>query len=54
MKLQGAGFVASQTPAPGAVLRPGEIPTLFLSESAPSVARAAGGREETSSSPFRP
>ncbi|MDQ6894107.1 MAG: transpeptidase family protein [Acidobacteriota bacterium] len=54
VKLQGAGFVASQTPAPGTTLHPGEIPTLFLSESAPSVARAAGGREETSSSPFRP
>ena len=54
VKLQGAGFVASQTPAPGTTLRPGEIPTLFLSESAPSVARAGGGREETSSSPFRP
>ena len=54
VKLQGAGFVTSQSPAPGAILRPGEIQTLFLSESAPSVARAGGGREETSSSPFRP
>ncbi|HEY6148674.1 MAG TPA: PASTA domain-containing protein, partial [Thermoanaerobaculia bacterium] len=54
VRLQGAGFVASQTPAPGTALRPGEIPTLVLSESAPSVARSGGAREETSSSPFRP
>jgi len=54
VKLQGAGFVTSQVPPAGAALRRGEIPTLFLSESAPSVARAAGGREETSSTPFRP
>ena len=53
VKLQGAGFVSSQVP-PGAALRRGEVPTLILSESAPSVARAAGGREETSSTPFRP
>jgi cell division protein FtsI (penicillin-binding protein 3) len=54
VKLQGVGFVTSQTPAPGTALRPGEVPTLTLSESAPSVARAGTGREETSSSPFRP
>ena len=54
VKLQGTGFVTSQTPAAGTALRPGEVPVLTLSESAPSVARAGTGREETSSSPFRP
>ncbi|MEO8431797.1 MAG: penicillin-binding protein [Acidobacteriota bacterium] len=54
VRLQGAGFVTSQTPAAGAPLRAGSVETLVLSESVPSVARAAGGREETSSIPFRP
>jgi cell division protein FtsI/penicillin-binding protein 2 len=54
VRLQGAGFVTSQSPAPGAVIRPGDVVALQLSESVPSVARAGGGREETSSSPFRP
>ncbi|MDQ2869908.1 MAG: transpeptidase family protein [Acidobacteriota bacterium] len=54
VRLHGAGFVTSQTPSPGAPFRPGDVATLNLSESVPSVARAAGGREETSSSPFRP
>ncbi len=54
VQLQGAGFVTSQTPAAGAPLKAGSVETLVLSESAPSVARAAGGREETSSIPYRP
>ncbi len=54
VRLHGAGFVTSSSPAPGAPLKPGDVLHLNLSESVPSVARAAGGREETSSSPFRP
>ncbi|MFN2633587.1 MAG: penicillin-binding protein [Thermoanaerobaculia bacterium] len=54
VRLHGAGFVTSQSPSPGAPFRPGDVATLNLSESVPSVARAAGGREETSSNPFRP
>ena len=54
VRLQGAGFVTSQSPAPGAPLRSASVQTLILSESAPPVARAAGGREETSPVPIRP
>ena len=54
VRLSGVGFVTSQTPAAGASCKPGDIATVFLSESVPSVARAGGGREETSSSPFPP
>ncbi len=54
IKLHGAGFVTSQSPGPGSPFKPGDVAILNLSESVPSVARAVGGREETSSSPFRP
>jgi len=48
VRLQGTGFVASQTPVPGEFLRSGQTVTLRLSETAP--ARGVRGREETSSS----
>lgn len=54
VRLEGAGFVTSQSLAPGARVRPGDVVTLQLAESVPSVARAGGVREETSSSQLRP
>jgi cell division protein FtsI (penicillin-binding protein 3) len=47
--LAGTGFVASQTPLSGSLLRPGQTVTLRLSETAPWN-RGLRGREETSSS----
>ncbi len=54
VRLEGAGFVTSQSPAPGGHARPGDVVILQLAESGPSVARAGVGREESSSSQFRP
>ena len=51
--LEGTGFVWSQEPLAGAPLRPGQIITLHLSETAP-IGRGARGREETSSPPPAP
>ncbi|HTD51824.1 MAG TPA: penicillin-binding transpeptidase domain-containing protein [Thermoanaerobaculia bacterium] len=48
-RLAGTGFVASQTPLSGSLLRPGQTVTLRLSETAPWI-RGLRGREETSSS----
>lgn len=48
-RLAGTGFVASQTPPSGGLLRPGQTVTLRLSETAPWN-RGLRGREETSSS----
>jgi len=48
-RLAGTGFVASQTPLSGSLLRPGQTVTLRLSETAPGN-RGLRGREETSSS----
>jgi membrane peptidoglycan carboxypeptidase len=48
-RLAGTGFVASQTPLSGSLLRPGQTVTLRLSETAPWN-RGLRGREETSSS----
>ncbi len=47
--LRGTGFVVSQDPPAGSVPRPGEVHTLDLSETAPSVNRPSHGREEASS-----
>jgi cell division protein FtsI (penicillin-binding protein 3) len=49
VRLQGTGFVVSQDPPAGSVLRPGETHTLVLSESAQSENRTRSGREEASS-----
>ncbi len=49
VRLQGAGFVTSQKPPAGSMLRPGETHTLYLSETAPPIDRSSRGREETSS-----
>jgi cell division protein FtsI/penicillin-binding protein 2 len=52
-RLRGSGFVASQIPAAGGLLRRGQTVTLQLSETEP-ILRNARGREETSSPPPTP
>ncbi len=49
VRLRGSGFVTSQSPSAGTVLRAGETHTLYLSETAAPMNRSSPGREETSS-----
>lgn len=51
-RLRGGGFVTSQEPPAGSILRSGQTHTLFLSESSAPNSRPSRAREETSSLPF--
>src|SRR5262245_51682905 len=54
-RLQGTGFVVAQDPPAGSPLRPGEVATLFLADSAETPARDTGRRaEETAPPPSGP
>jgi membrane peptidoglycan carboxypeptidase len=50
-RLQGSGFVVAQDPPAGAPTRPGALHTLFLADSAPAPARAAGRRAQETAPP---
>ena len=50
-RLQGSGFVVAQDPPAGAPTRAGAVHTLFLADSAPAPARAAGRRAQETAPP---